>query len=55
MSFKRLFAVSGVLSFVIAAVGAAVLMLSDANAEKSNPAPTANRDNGGPVHSRLGF
>jgi len=58
MSFKRLFVVSGVLSFVIAAVGAAMIMLGGANAQSSGGGgtlDTANRDNGGPTYKRLGF
>jgi hypothetical protein len=57
MSFKRLFVVSGVLSFVIAAVGAAMIMLGGANAQSSGGGTldTANRDNGGPTYKRLGF
>jgi hypothetical protein len=57
-SLKRLFVVSGVLSFAIATIGAAMIMLGGANAQSSDRGgslDTANRDNGGPTYKRLGF
>jgi hypothetical protein len=59
MPFKRLVIVSGMVAFVLAAIGAS-MVISGANADPNSGGSngsnqTANQSNSGPIFSRLGF